>query len=105
MTAFRLWLRVLIVVFLLISFVIVGEGKARRVDVAIPSFGDRETCISCGVCVESCPNDVIRLEPSSKKAYVANGDDCCTCFLCEMDCPVRAIEVIPDFTRRRPFPY
>lgn len=65
-----------------------------------------DKCVAdCGICVESCPTDVIRLDPGTRKTYIAYGQDCCVCFLCEMDCPVNAIYVAPSFTRPRPLPY
>ncbi len=56
---------------------------------------DREKCNSCGVCVESCPNDVIRLDERNLAVIVYPGD-CHTCFQCEVDCPQKAIVVAPE---------
>jgi MinD superfamily P-loop ATPase containing an inserted ferredoxin domain len=56
---------------------------------------NREVCDSCGICVDSCPTDVIRLD-KDKKATIAYPGDCQTCFLCEEDCPREAIEVAPE---------
>ena len=50
-------------------------------------------CISCGVCVDSCPTDVIALSASSGQVSVAHVEDCQGCFLCVMDCPVDAISL------------
>ena len=52
-------------------------------------------CTGCGVCVESCPMDVLRMNgtPDSPKAFVAYPDDCQACMLCLFDCPRRAVEV------------
>ncbi len=54
----------------------------------------RDLCNGCGICVDYCPNDVFRLDESSK-AVIAYGRDCHTCFTCESDCPVKAIDVSP----------
>ncbi len=52
----------------------------------------RDICDGCGICVDYCPNDVFRLDKDNK-AIIAYGGDCHTCFTCENDCPVKAIEV------------
>lgn len=54
---------------------------------------DRDTCIGCGSCVESCPLDTLRMQEG--KAVIAYPDDCHSCYLCEMVCPVGAIYVHP----------
>jgi NAD-dependent dihydropyrimidine dehydrogenase PreA subunit len=56
---------------------------------------DEAVCIACGVCVDSCPTDVIRTGGSGK-AYAAYPEDCQACFLCVIDCPVDAIEIKQD---------
>ena len=50
----------------------------------------KETCTGCGICVASCPMDVIRLEKTGKKkkAAIKYRLDCMSCFNCEFDCPV-----------------
>lgn len=53
---------------------------------------ERGVCVSCGVCVESCPTDVIR-QDGEGKAHVVYGADCQACFLCVFDCPVEAITI------------
>lgn len=47
-------------------------------------------CVGCGVCVESCPTDVLRQRPDGR-AEAAFPEDCQYCFLCVFDCPVGAI--------------
>lgn len=54
---------------------------------------DRERCTGCGSCVESCPLDTIRLK--EQKAVIAYPEDCHSCYLCELACPVGAIYVHP----------
>lgn len=46
-------------------------------------------CIGCGVCTQSCMNDVIRMRGG--KAYVTYPEDCSACFACLEDCPREAI--------------
>lgn len=57
---------------------------------------DEIACTGCGVCVDSCPTDVIRMKQGTQKAHVAYVEDCQACFLCEFDCPVDAITVTPQ---------
>ena len=57
---------------------------------------DKELCIGCGTCVNSCPVDVIRLDKVRRKAFIAYPQECMCCVSCELDCPVGAIYVSPD---------
>lgn len=54
---------------------------------------DPELCNGCGVCVNSCMMDVIRLDEIHNKAIIKYPEDCQTCFSCELDCPTGAIYV------------
>lgn len=56
---------------------------------------DHEKCTGCGVCVEVCALDTLRIDEISGKAVVAYPDDCMTCFECEISCPSHAINVHP----------
>ena len=60
-----------------------------------------ESCTGCGLCILSCPTDVIRLDPASGKARVAYGEDCQVCYLCEDDCPTHSIALSHDITNSR----
>lgn len=53
-------------------------------------------CIGCGICVRTCPTDVIRLDEGTGKARVRYPADCQICHLCRMYCPVGAITITPD---------
>ena len=44
--------------------------------------------------------DVIRMDPSTKKAYISYQRDCQSCFLCEVECPEDAIQVRAIHERR-----
>jgi NAD-dependent dihydropyrimidine dehydrogenase PreA subunit len=57
----------------------------------------RSRCIDCDVCIRVCPNDVFAKE-SDGVAVIARPEDCHTCFLCELYCPVDAIYVAPTDT-------
>lgn len=56
--------------------------------VAKPHIGDK--CIGCGICKESCPPQVIKLE--NKKAVISY-DKCIRCYCCQELCPHDAIEL------------
>ena len=53
-----------------------------------------DTCTTCNVCVRACPNDVFDAV-SDNAPRIARPQDCHTCFLCELYCPVDAIYVSP----------
>ncbi|BCS95267.1 [Fe-S]-binding protein [Desulfoluna limicola] len=55
-----------------------------------------EGCIGCGTCVKTCPTDVIRQDPKTKKAVIKYAADCQICHLCRMYCPVDAITISSD---------
>jgi NADPH-dependent glutamate synthase beta subunit-like oxidoreductase len=72
-------------------------------------------CLSCGNCFEcdgcfgSCPEDaIIKIRPSrpaghehgTEYAYVFDYDRCTGCAICHDQCPVHAIEMIPEETGR-----
>jgi len=57
---------------------------------------DKELCIGCGTCVESCPMDVIRMDDKNEKAVIKYAEDCQMCRLCEIDCPAKAIYIAPE---------
>jgi NAD-dependent dihydropyrimidine dehydrogenase PreA subunit len=63
---------------------------------------DENLCNGCGICVEICPLDVLRMDRERKTAFIKYIEDCQSCFLCEVECPADAIEVIPIRERRTP---
>lgn len=56
---------------------------------------DKDVCIGCGECVDSCPMDVIRMDAESGTAIIRYGEECMMCDQCALDCPVDAITVTP----------
>ena len=57
---------------------------------------DANLCTGCGICVDSCSMDVIRMDENGKKAIIEYPDDCMICHFCEYDCPSKAIYVSPE---------
>jgi len=51
---------------------------------------EREKCIGCGKCAESCPPQIITIK-NGKAKLPAKG--CISCFCCQEMCPVHAIKV------------
>ena len=49
---------------------------------------DQEACTGCGICVEACPVEAIRL--ADGKARV-DADTCVDCGACVSQCPTEAI--------------
>lgn len=56
-------------------------------------FSSTEKCIGCGECVEECPQNNIILDSIKRPKW---GNSCELCFICEMVCPVQAINSLVD---------
>ena len=57
---------------------------------------DPDLCTGCGICVYSCPMDVIRLDKEKKQATIKYPEDCMLCGWCLIDCPEGAVTITPD---------
>jgi len=57
---------------------------------------DLQLCTGCGICVNSCSMDVIRMDQENKKATIKYPEECMCCGFCELDCPENAIYVSPE---------
>lgn len=55
-------------------------------------------CIACNVCVQVCPTNVFDAQPDAPPA-ISRQEDCQTCFMCELYCPVDALYVAPESAR------
>jgi len=51
-------------------------------------------CIACDICVAVCPDNVFDAVPDAPP-IIARKEDCQTCFMCELYCPVDALYVSP----------
>jgi NAD-dependent dihydropyrimidine dehydrogenase PreA subunit len=54
---------------------------------------DPDLCNGCGICINSCQIDVIRMDKKNKKAVIKYPEECMVCCVCEQDCPQHAITV------------
>lgn len=55
-------------------------------------------CILCNKCVQACPMNVFD-RVADAPPVIARQEDCQTCFMCELYCPVDALYVAPDADR------
>ncbi|MGN1148550.1 MAG: 4Fe-4S binding protein, partial [Lachnospiraceae bacterium] len=51
---------------------------------------NKELCVGCGKCAESCPAHIIKI--ADKKAHFQK-KGCISCFCCQEMCPMKAISV------------
>ena len=54
---------------------------------------DRSSCQGCGLCVKTCPADILSLEDGNVSAHVEAGLGCIACGHCMMVCPHGSIRV------------
>lgn len=62
---------------------------------------DASQCIGCQQCYQACFVDVIRWDAEAKKPVFKYVEDCEHCNYCEIVCPKKCIEVVPDFSKER----
>jgi len=56
---------------------------------------DEVKCTGCGICVDVCSPDALRMDGKTEKAVLHYPEDCIVCFECELNCPSDAISVHP----------
>lgn len=59
------------------------------------AFVNETRCIECNKCVQVCPMNVFDAVKGAPPV-IARQDDCQTCFMCELYCPVDALYVAPE---------
>ncbi|MBW2030774.1 MAG: ferredoxin family protein [Deltaproteobacteria bacterium] len=57
---------------------------------------DEARCTGCGICVLSCPMDVLRLDKETEKAVIRYPEDCMLCGWCTIECPEDAVTLTPE---------
>jgi ferredoxin len=55
----------------------------------MPAVVNRDECVSCGTCVEECPEEAITMD--DEEIAVVNADKCTDCGTCVEACPSEAI--------------
>ena len=53
---------------------------------------DMDRCNRCGICVDMCPMDVLRMG-SQGSPFMRYPDDCWYCDVCVFVCPRQALEI------------
>ena len=66
---------------------------------------NEDLCTGCGICMDACPVDVIRMSEYENVARIKYPLDCITCFSCELECPQQAIYVGAERARSVPLPW
>ena len=57
----------------------------------MPAKVNREECVSCGTCVDECPEEAITLD--DEEIAVVNSEKCSECGKCVEACPSSAISL------------
>ncbi len=57
----------------------------------MPAIVNEEECVSCGTCVENCPEEAITM--GENEMPVIDKEKCTECSTCVENCPSEAISV------------
>jgi len=60
-------------------------------ELIMPAVVNRDECVSCGTCVEECPEEAITL--GEDEIAVVNAEKCTECGTCVEACPSEAITI------------
>jgi NAD-dependent dihydropyrimidine dehydrogenase PreA subunit len=58
---------------------------------------NKTLCTGCKTCFRACFIDVIRWDEERRQPIIAYPDDCVQCNYCVVNCPTRAIKVVPNY--------
>ncbi|MCX8031866.1 MAG: 4Fe-4S binding protein [Thermoleophilia bacterium] len=58
---------------------------------------NRELCNGCKTCFRACFIDVIKWDDKNKQPIIAYPEECVQCLYCEINCPERALKVVPYY--------
>ncbi len=61
---------------------------------------NEEACTQCKTCTEVCFTNVIEWDEENQKPYAKYPLDCQVCCICEAACPEKALEVVPDWSKK-----
>lgn len=61
-----------------------------------------DDCIRCKKCVKACFVDVIRWDEEKNLPIAKYPEECAVCTWCIVECPKNVIDVIPDYSMKRP---
>lgn len=63
---------------------------------------DYDKCIGCKKCIKACFVDVLRWDDEANHPVAKYPEECAVCTWCMIECPKDVIDVIPDYTMKRP---
>jgi len=56
-----------------------------------------EQCIFCGICVQKCPADALKVSRPDKQ-WSIDRFRCVVCGACVLACPKKCLDMMPDYT-------
>lgn len=61
-----------------------------------------DDCIRCKKCIKACFVDVLRWDEENNRPVAKYPEECAVCTWCIIECPRDVIDVIPDYSMKRP---
>lgn len=66
------------------------DSSRGHIEIAI------DKCISCGMCVRSCPTGTLSVD-RMKGTWTINRFDCVQCGYCVLKCPTKCLSIVPGY--------